>query len=138
MQATRNALQVPTSSNWSCRYRRPCLLYTSNRGHVVDRLVEIQNGVEVSPLKVIGDTEKRGTEVHFMADDQIFGNIEYHYDIIAKRLRELSFLNNGVKIKLIDQRNVKEEDFAFSGGVKGFVEYINRTKTCLLYTSRCV
>ena len=102
-----------------------------NRGHAVDRLIEIQNGVEVSPLKVMGDTEKRGTEVHFMADEEIFGNIEFHYDILAKRLRELSFLNNGVKIKLVDQRNAKEEDFAFSGGVRGFVEYINRSKTIL-------
>ena len=102
-----------------------------NRGHAVDRLIEIQNGVEVSPLKVMGDTEKRGTEVHFMADEDIFGNIEFHYDILAKRLRELSFLNNGVKIKLVDQRNAKEEDFAFSGGVRGFVEYINRSKTIL-------
>jgi DNA gyrase subunit B len=102
-----------------------------NRGHVVDRLIEIQNGVEVSPLRILGDTEKRGTEVHFMADEEIFGTVEYHYDIIAKRLRELSFLNNGVKIKLIDQRNAKEDDFAFSGGVKGFVEYINRSKTVL-------
>ena len=102
-----------------------------NRGFAIDRVVEIQNGVEVSPLRVLGETEKRGTEVHFMADDDIFGNVEYHYDILAKRLRELSFLNNGVKIRLIDQRNVKEEDFAFSGGVKGFVEYINRTKTVL-------
>ena len=102
-----------------------------NRGHAVDRLIELHNGVEVSPLRPLGTTEKRGTEVHFMADDEIFGNVEYHYDIIAKRLRELSFLNNGVKIKLVDQRNVKEEDFAFLGGVKGFVEYINRTKTVL-------
>ena len=102
-----------------------------NRGHAVDRAIEIQNGVEVSPLKVIGETKNRGTEVHFLADEEIFGTIEYHYDILAKRLRELSFLNNGVKIKLIDQRTGKEEDFAFSGGVKGFVEYINRSKTVL-------
>lgn len=104
-----------------------------NRGHAVDRIVEMQNGVEVSPLKVIGDTKNRGTEVHFLADEEIFGvgAIEFHYDILAKRLRELSFLNNGVRIKLIDQRSGKEEDFAFSGGVKGFVEYINRSKTVL-------
>jgi DNA gyrase subunit B len=102
-----------------------------NRGHVVDRLIEVQDGIEVSPLKIIGTTEKRGTEVHFLADDEIFGTVEYHYEILAKRLRELSFLNNGVNIKLIDQRSGKEEDFAFSGGVKGFVDYINRTKTVL-------
>jgi DNA gyrase subunit B len=102
-----------------------------NRGVVVDRLIEIQNGVEVSPVRVIGKTEKRGTEVHFMADEEIFGHVEFHYEIIAKRLRELSFLNNGVKIRLIDKRTGKEEDFAFLGGVKGFVEYINRSKTVL-------
>ncbi|OHC63130.1 MAG: DNA gyrase subunit B [Rhodocyclales bacterium GWA2_65_20] len=102
-----------------------------NRGHAVDRLIEIQNGVEVSPLKVLGETKNRGTEVHFLADAEIFGVIEFHYDILAKRLRELSFLNNGVRIKLVDQRTGKEEDFAFSGGVKGFVEYINRAKTVL-------
>ncbi|WP_153111163.1 DNA topoisomerase (ATP-hydrolyzing) subunit B [Propionivibrio limicola] len=102
-----------------------------NRGAVANRLVEIQNGVEVSPVRVIGETEKRGTEVHYMADEEIFGTIEYHYEIIAKRLRELSFLNNGVKIRLVDQRTGKEENFAFSGGVKGFVEYINRSKSVL-------
>ena len=102
-----------------------------SRGSVIDRQIEIQNGVEVSPLKVIGTTEKRGTEVHFMADEEIFGQVEFHYEIIAKRLRELSFLNNGVKIRLVDQRTGKEEDFAFLGGVKGFVEYINRSKAVL-------
>ncbi len=102
-----------------------------NRGHAVDRLIEVQNGVEVSPLRVIGDTEKRGTEVHFLADEEIFGTVEFHYEILAKRLRELSFLNNGVRIRLIDQRTNREEDFAFSGGVRGFVEYINRAKTVL-------
>ncbi|MBI5785137.1 MAG: DNA topoisomerase (ATP-hydrolyzing) subunit B [Rhodocyclales bacterium] len=101
------------------------------RGHAADRLVEVQNGVEVSPLRIVGDAQGTGTEVHFLADEDIFGTIEFHYDILAKRLRELSFLNNGVKIKLVDQRTGKEEDFAFSGGVKGFVEYINRSKTVL-------
>jgi DNA gyrase subunit B len=102
-----------------------------NRGSVVDRLIEVQRGVEVSPLRVVGHTEKRGTELHFMADEEIFGQVEFHYEIIAKRLRELSFLNNGVKIRLNDQRTGKDENFAFLGGVKGFVEYINRTKSVL-------
>ena len=102
-----------------------------HRGVVVDRLTEIHNGVEISPLRVVGPTERRGTEVHFMADEDIFGPVEFHYEIIAKRLRELSFLNNGVKIRLVDKRNGKDEDFAFLGGVKGFVEYINRSKTVL-------
>ncbi len=93
--------------------------------------MEFRGGAAVEPLKIVGTTEKRGTEVHFLASREIFGDIEYHYDILAKRLRELSFLNNGVRIKLVDQRSGKEEDFAFSGGVRGFVEYINRSKAVL-------
>jgi len=101
------------------------------RGFVKNRIVEEQGGIQVSPMAIIGDTNLRGTEVHFLADDQIFENIDFHYEILSKRLRELSFLNNGVKIKLIDQRQGKEEDFAFVGGVRGFVEYINKTKTTI-------
>src|SRR6266542_45178 len=93
--------------------------------------MEFRMGEPVAPLRPTGRTERRGTEVHFLAAKEIFGNIEYHYEILAKRLRELSFLNNGVKISLVDQRSGKEEDFAFSGGVKGFVEYMNRAKTVL-------
>ncbi len=102
-----------------------------HRGAVADRLIDKQNGVEVSPMRVLGATEKRGTEVQFLADKEIFGQVEYHYDILAKRLRELSFLNNGVKIELVDHRDGKSENFAHSGGVKGFVEYMNRSKTTL-------
>jgi len=102
-----------------------------NRGHAIDRHIELVNGVETSPLRVLGDTTRRGTEVHFLADEEIFGTVEFHYEILAKRLRELSFLNNGVKIRLIDRRTGKEEDFAFAGGVQGFVEYINRAKSVL-------
>jgi DNA gyrase subunit B len=96
-----------------------------------DRLVEQRDGFEVSPLKVIGDTEKRGTEVHFLPDLEIFSNIDFHYDILSKKLRELSFLNNGVKIRLVDERNNREDTFAYAGGVKGFVEFINTGKKAL-------
>ncbi|WP_175690405.1 DNA topoisomerase (ATP-hydrolyzing) subunit B [Burkholderia anthina] len=102
-----------------------------HRGVAQDRVLEQVDGVEVSPMLVTGDTENRGTEVHFMADPTIFGTVEYHYDILAKRMRELSFLNNGVRIRLTDLRSGKEDDFAFAGGVKGFVEFINKTKTNL-------
>ncbi len=93
--------------------------------------MEFRMGVPQKPLEVIGESERHGTEVHFLASKDIFGLVEYHYDIFAKRLRELSFLNNGVKIHLIDQRTGKEENFAFTGGIKNFVEYINRSKTVL-------
>ena len=93
--------------------------------------MEFCKGVPAQPLAVTGKSERRGTEVHFLANKEIFGHIEFHYDIFAKRLRELSFLNNGVKIQLVDQLNGKEETFAFVGGVKSFVEYINRTKSVL-------
>ncbi len=106
---------------------------TFNQGKVVDRPIEIQNGVEVSPMVVVSDTQNRGTEVHFLADEEIFGvgQVVFHFDILAKRIRELSFLNNGVKIELIDQRDGKTENFAHSGGVKGFVNYMNRVKSVL-------
>ncbi|WP_321960088.1 DNA topoisomerase (ATP-hydrolyzing) subunit B [Paraburkholderia sp. J7] len=102
-----------------------------HRGVPQNRVLEERDGFTVSPMQLLGDTENRGTEVHFMADETIFGSVEYHYDILAKRIRELSFLNNGVRIRLTDQRSGKEDDFAFGGGVKGFVEYINKAKTVL-------
>ena len=100
----------------------------------VTNFMEFRRGERVEPLKVIGTTERRGTEVHFLASIETFGYVEYHYDILAKRLRELSFLNNGVKIALVDQRVGKEENFAYAGGVCGFVEYMNRAKSTLHQT----
>ncbi len=93
--------------------------------------MEFRRGERVEPLKIVGTTERRGTEVHFLASAAIFGNVEFHFDILARRLRELSFLNNGVSITLVDQRTAKEENFSFVGGVKGFVDFINRAKTVL-------
>ena len=102
------------------------------RGFVQNRMVEMVNGVEVSPMKVTGETDKRGTEVHFLPDTDIFKeNNDFHYEILSKRLRELSFLNNGVKIRLKDERSGKEDDFAGADGVKGFVGFINKGKTVL-------
>ena len=96
--------------------------------------MEFRLGETVAPLKVTGKSERRGTEVHFLPSKDIFGRIEYHYEILAKRLRELAFLNSGLKIILIDQRSGKEETFSFTGGVKGFVEYMNRSKNVLHQT----
>jgi len=93
--------------------------------------MEFRHGEPVAPLAVIGNTDKRGTEVHFMPAVETFQHIEFHYEILAKRLRELSFLNNGVNIILHDQRTAKEENFSFNGGVKGFVDYMNRNKAVL-------
>jgi DNA gyrase subunit B len=103
-----------------------------SRGFVQNRLIESAEGVAISPMRVLGNTEKRGTQVHFLPDTDIFHqNHEFHYDILAKRLRELSFLNNGVRIRLQDERYGKVDDFSGAGGVLGFVSFINANKKIL-------
>jgi DNA gyrase subunit B len=103
-----------------------------SKGFVQNRITELSDGIEVSPMKVTGPTEHRGTEVHFLPDTDIFQqNNDFHYDVLAKRLRELSFLNHGVRIRLKDERTGKEDDFSGADGVRGFVNFINKGKTIL-------
>jgi DNA gyrase subunit B len=92
---------------------------------------EYRLGEPVEPLKVIGETTEHGTQVTFHPTPTIFTNIEFHYDILAKRFRELSFLNPGVCITLKDERTDKEDTFKYEGGIRSFVEHLNRNKTPL-------
>ena len=96
-----------------------------------EHFVRFVRGEAEEPLKVVGDSDKKGTTVRFLASSETFGNIEYSFDTLAKRIRELSFLNNGVDIELIDERDGKHESFALSGGVAGFVQYMNRKKNAV-------
>jgi len=92
---------------------------------------EYQFGNPVTPLQVLGKTEKRGTLVRFKPSSKIFSNIEFHYDLLAMRLRELSFLNPGVVITLEDDRTGKTDTFEYKGGISDFVQHLNRNKTPL-------
>jgi DNA gyrase subunit B len=88
-------------------------------------------GIKTSELKVIGETDKRGTRIHFVPDDQIFNVTEFSYDVLSRRLRELAFLNKGVNIFIEDERFDKSDSYCYEGGIVSFVEYLNKRHTIL-------
>lgn len=93
--------------------------------------ISFKRGATVSPMKVIGETEETGTKVHFLPDTEIFSVTEYSYDTLKHRLRELSFLNKEITIHLRDERSGKNESFHFDGGIRSFVQHLNKKKEVL-------
>jgi DNA gyrase/topoisomerase IV subunit B len=103
------------------------LVTVSRDGHVYRQ--EYHLGEPVAPMAMVGNTSARGTTIRFRPSGQTFTNIQFNYETLAKRLRELSFLNSGVRIELIDERENKSDVFAHEGGLEAFVRHLNRSRT---------
>ncbi len=90
-----------------------------------------EKGEKKSELQTLGETGKRGTKIHFRPDTEIFENIDFDFDTLARRMRELSFLTKGVRIQISDERTGKKKEFHYEGGIKSFVEYLNKNREAL-------
>ena len=90
-----------------------------------------ERGVTKTELKIIGETKRRGTKIHFKPDDTIFGGIRFDFDTLARRMRELSFLTKGVRIKIADENTGRKKDFLYKGGISSFVEFLNKNREVL-------
>ncbi|MFQ8923691.1 MAG: DNA topoisomerase (ATP-hydrolyzing) subunit B [Clostridium paraputrificum] len=103
-----------------------CIVTVKREGHIWQQ--EYHRGKVITDLNIVGNTDETGTEVYFKPDEEIFDEIVYDFEVLSQRLRELAFLNKGISITLIDERNDKEEEYYYEGGIKSFVEYLNRNK----------
>lgn len=120
-----------------CALSKKLVVQVFKNGNIYE--IEFSKGFVTKPLHVVGTTTKRGTKLTFSADETIMNVIEFNYDILAKRLRELAFLNKGINIFFIDERNDEKDDvnFCYSGGLQSFVSYLNENKGALFPTPVC-
>lgn len=103
-----------------------CEVTVKREGHIWYQ--SFSRGKTVTPFEKIGNTDDHGTTIHFIPDKEIFETIEFEYDTLSQRLRELAFLNKGINITITDERDEKNNQFHYEGGIKSFVEYLNRNK----------
>ncbi|SQB22236.1 DNA gyrase subunit B [Clostridium fallax] len=106
-----------------------CIVTVAREGELWQQIYT--RGLVKTGLERIGETDKHGTKVHFKPDSEIFEETTFDFEILSQRLRELAFLNKGIRIKLIDERFEKEEDYHYEGGIKSFVSYLNRNKEAM-------